>query len=113
MKTLTTTTETLLTHEFTILKTQAFIYQSTNLNKTEKLIKILTLAKQSVYFRDCDSLVNFHSDNIFNNDLPRMSSGSYITALFDYEPLLNEMNLENSEEITQIWIKSSVAYCAF
>ena len=43
MKTLTNTTETLLTHEFTILKTQAFIYQSTNLIKTETIIKILNL----------------------------------------------------------------------
>ena len=82
--------------EAQIVKKQIEIVKS-DFTKLEKISKIINEQLKSKFRNRIEYFSEWVTGQINENDLPEMSSGSFITALKDTDGLFYELNVSNEE----------------
>jgi hypothetical protein len=103
-------TKSVISTEVAILKLQIEVVRSEKSN-ADKIIELINLQKNSNFWDVCnqDALIEWFTDQVINNDLPEMSSGSFVTALGDIDNLIAGLDIEENEELCE-YAKSILKY---
>lgn len=95
-------TKSVIKTEVAIIKAQIEIVRS-EVSNASKLVQLINQQKLSKFWEVCDqeSLINWFTNQLFNNDLQEMSSGSFVTALGDIDNLIAGLDIEDNEELCE------------
>jgi len=92
-------TKEIIKHEIEIIAKEVAIVESIDdNNKAESVAKLIQVKLES-NFKPTADYINWITDQVFNNDLHKNSSGSFETAVRDFDNFACGFDLEDNQDL--------------